>query len=117
MRLGACACLLLLAAVALGCITYSYLPVTAPAPPRATQCTVQVFTKPPEQPYETLGVLDNDALSFAAVNGQEFLKAVRETVCRAGGDAVIATVEPTGKFTRGTVIRFREGADGGVSAR
>jgi hypothetical protein len=117
MRLGTCACLLVLAAVALGCITYSYLPVSAPAPARAAHCTVQILTKAPEQPYESLGILDNDALSFAAVNGQEFLKSVRETVCKAGGDAVIATVGPTGKFTRGTVIRFRDGPDGGVSAR
>jgi hypothetical protein len=117
MRVGMWACLLLFGLVALGCVTYSYIPVGVSAPSRAPHCKVQIFTKAPEQPYESLGVLDNDALSFAAVNGQEFLNSVRESVCRAGGDGVIATVGPTGKFTRGTVIRFRVGPDGGVSAR
>ncbi len=117
MRLRMCARLFSFGVLALGCVTYSYLPVTAQAPPRGAHCRVQVFTKPPEQPYESLGILDNDALSLAAVNGQEFLNSVRESVCQAGGDAVIATVGPTGKFTRGTVIRFRDGPDGGVSVR
>ncbi len=116
MRLGRWALLLSLGFLALSCVTYSYVPMAGSPTPREAHCRVQVFTKLPEQPYESLGLLNNDALSLAAVNGQEFLASVRESVCQAGGDAVIATVGPTGKFTRGTVIRFREASDAGTGA-
>jgi hypothetical protein len=117
MRLAMRVILLWLGLVPLGCVTYSYLPVAASTAPREAGCKVQVFSKPPERPYESLGLLENDALALAAVNAQEFLNSVRESVCRAGGDAVIATVDPTGKFVRGTVIRFRDAQDAGASAR
>jgi hypothetical protein len=118
MRLGTRVVLLSFWLFALSCVTYSYVPMAGSATtPKEPNCRVEVFTKPPEKPYQPLGLLNNDALSLAAVSGQEFLASVRESVCQAGGDAVIATVGPTGKFTRGTVIRFIEAPDAGSGAR
>jgi hypothetical protein len=38
------------------------------------------------------------------------MNIVRDKVCEAGGDAVVAEVNAVGQYARGTVIRFRDKA-------
>jgi len=99
---------LLLLALFAGCVPTSF--TLTPASSRGYLskpggCPIEILTAPPTGNYEEVGVLDY-------YNGKEpktvdaFKKAVHEKACQAGGDAVIATANDKGQYTRGSVIHY-----------
>lgn len=76
--------------------------------PRGPACDYAVIRDRTIQPYEEIGVIDIDAFSMHSMPDTEekFRAVVGSTVCSAGGDAVIATLNIYGHWVVGTVIRF-----------
>ena len=94
---------------ATGCATdYHYTKTTNTAvSEKDPSCAVELFLSSPDRPYDELGVLSL-FMGSRSTDSKQFLYLVRERVCRAGGDAVVAKVNGQGEFMRATVIRFRE---------
>lgn len=76
---------------------------------RGPNCEYRVIRNRIVEPYEELGVVDIDAFSVRQLpsNEERFRKAVGEHVCKAGGDAVIPSINLHGRWMHGTIIRFR----------
>ena len=76
---------------------------------RGPDCEYRVIRNRIVEPYEELGVIDIDAFSVRQLpsNEERFRKAVGEHVCKAGGHAVIPSINMHGRWVHGTVIRFR----------
>ncbi len=85
------------------------------AQPKPDNCDFEVLTTRPQLPFDEVGVID-----FAG--GTQYDSGFREgvpdrasafkaksavTVCRSGGDAVVAEVDNLGQYIRGTVIRYQ----------
>jgi len=77
-------------------------------PARGPACEYRVVRNRVVEPYEELGVIDIDAFSMRSLPDDEerFRKVVGPTVCKAGGHAVIPTLDIYGHWTHGTIIRF-----------
>jgi len=101
----------------LGCTAHSeFTPSTgAKLQPRPDACAFDVLTTQPNRPFDTLG--SHDVAPAVAHGGgstgrpssaSEFKTVVGPSVCKAGGDAVLAEVNGLGEYVRGTVIRYRE---------
>jgi hypothetical protein len=84
---------------------FAFSPIVNGTTPKPDDCAVEILTSPPSRDYQEIGTLDY-------YNGPEpktvesFKKAVSQQVCRAGGTAVIATVDDKGQFSKGTVIAY-----------
>ena len=78
---------------------------------RGPSCDYRVLRNGFVEPYEELGVVDIDAFSVRQLpsNEERFREVVGEHVCKAGGHAVIPTINMQGRWVNGTVIRFRPG--------
>lgn len=76
---------------------------------RGPDCDYRVIRNRIVEPYEELGVIDIDAFAVRQLpsNEERFRKAVGEHVCKAGGHAVIPSINMHGRWVHGTVIRFR----------
>jgi hypothetical protein len=78
------------------------------ASPRGASCEFEVFSVAPRREYDELGILDVGGDATAAPHSVgKFIEMIREPVCRAGGDAVIAYVNGFGAYVHGTVIKYR----------
>ena len=90
-----------------GCVgAWKYTPTTsATASARPADCQLELFSTPPQRPYEELGVLEPSP--SVARSAEDFLKEIRPSACAAGGDAVLAFVNDRGTYIRGTVLRYR----------
>jgi hypothetical protein len=98
--------IVLLAALA-GCVPLSYTYTPSPNKPLAAQpanCSFEVLTSAPPEGYEEVGVLDHYN-GKAPRDIDTFRSAVREQVCRTGGNAVIAIPNDKGLLTKGTIIK------------
>lgn len=75
---------------------------------RGPGCEYRVIRNRIIEPYEEVGVIDIEAFSIGQLPNDEesFRKVVGNTVCAAGGDAVIAGINIYGRWVLGTVIRF-----------
>ena len=75
---------------------------------RGPDCEYRVIRNRIVEPYEELGVIDIEAFSVGQLpnNEDRFRKAVGDTVCAVGGDAVIPGINVYGRWVHGTVIRF-----------
>lgn len=88
---------------------YNYVRTThVVAEAKPDTCQPELFTTRPERSYVELGVLEPKG--FYTGSTSRFIANVRPYVCAAGGDAVLAVVNGTGLYIRGTVIRFNEAA-------
>lgn len=67
-------------------------------------CDFVVVTTKVERPYREIGILDSrvDPPTDAAT----FKDQVRAEVCSIGGDAVVAEISGSGRYVRGTVLRW-----------
>lgn len=76
---------------------------------RGPSCDYRVIRNRIVEPYEELGVIDIDAFSVKQLpsNEGEFRKVVGVHVCKAGGHAVLPSINMVGRWVRGTVVRFR----------
>jgi len=95
--------------VAAACTGHRYAQttnVTAPSKPAA--CSFDVLSTRPDRPYDEIGVLDARHASNASTDAGSFRDSIREDVCRAGGDAVLAEVNGQGHYVRGIVLRYRQ---------
>jgi hypothetical protein len=82
---------------------YTRLPSGEEGPPRPPACAFELLTAPLPADYEEIGVLK--VYGRAAYQVEEFRLAVRETVCRVGGDAVLVSVDPGGALSSAIVLR------------
>ena len=76
---------------------------------RGPDCDYRVIRNRIIEPYEELGVVDIEAFSVGQLPNDEdrFRKAVGDHVCKAGGHAVIPSINMQGRWVHGTIIRFR----------
>lgn len=76
---------------------------------RGPNCDYRVIRNRIIEPYEELGVVDIDAFAVPQLpsDENEFRRALGDHVCRAGGDAVIPSINMHGRWVHGTIIRFR----------
>jgi hypothetical protein len=91
-----------------GCVPLSYTFTPASNKPvigKAKNCKFEVHTSQPTQGYEEIGILDHYN-GDAPKNVEKFRKAVAEQVCQVGGDAVIATTDAKGLYTKGSIVRY-----------
>jgi hypothetical protein len=79
------------------------------AQPRAAGCSFTVLNKPPDQAYDSLGVLAPADITTSKLPSDEaaFKKAAGAQICAAGGDAVVVERNGEGRHVRATVIRWR----------
>jgi hypothetical protein len=102
---------LILTALLTGCAgTYVYGPtgdVEAQAKPPG--CTFTLLDLPPQQAFDEIGVLAPQDIEYGDMAGgpTPFKEAVAEQVCKVGGDAVVVERDGTGRYIRGTVIKFK----------
>lgn len=104
---------ILLATLSLGgCFVASatYTPsTTARFPSKPADCDFAVLTTLPEGSLEELGILDIQKAGLVTTAG-DFKTIVGPQVCAAGGDIVVAEVNGSGNYVRGSV--FRKKGDG-----
>jgi hypothetical protein len=76
---------------------------------RGPDCDYRVIRNRIVEPYEEVGVVDIEAFSVGQLpsNEERFRKAVDDHVCKAGGHAVIPSINMQGRWVHGTIIRFR----------
>jgi hypothetical protein len=91
-----------------GCVplSYAFTPSARSQPPAKPKgCKFDMHTSNPTEGFEEIGTLEH-------YNGdppkdtEKMRKAVAEQVCELGGDAVIATQNEKGFFTKGQVIKY-----------
>jgi len=76
---------------------------------RGPECDYRVIRNRIVEPYEEVGVVDIEAFAVGQLPNDEdrFRKAVGDHVCKAGGHAVIPSINMHGRWVHGTIIRFR----------
>ncbi len=85
------------------------------AQPKPDNCSFDVLTTRPQRPFEELGIIDfTGGMTHASgrrAGVPDSASALRDkaaqTVCRAGGDAILADVNGLGQYVRATVIRYK----------
>ncbi len=88
---------------------YSFSPASAEAlSPKAAACDFNVVSSAPTAEVQEIGTLDVITPSWVSGDNASFKEAVREEVCKAGGDIVVTEVNGRGNIVRGVV--FRKGA-------
>jgi hypothetical protein len=79
------------------------------------ECSFDVLTARPQRQFEELGIIDFTG-GFTGSNGRragvpdsasELKDKAAQTVCRAGGDALLTDVNGLGQYVRATVIRYK----------
>jgi hypothetical protein len=100
----------LILAVLAGCVptTYSFTPSSSrPISPKPENCAFEVMTSEPTNPYDEVGVLElynGDAPKDA----DKFRKLIAKQVCEVGGDVVMPTIDDKGRYTKGTILHYRQ---------
>lgn len=76
---------------------------------RGPDCDYRVIRNRIVEPYEEVGLIDVEAFTVRQLppNEERFRQVVGEHVCRAGGHAIIPSIDVAGRWVHGTVIRFR----------
>jgi hypothetical protein len=79
---------------------------------RGPDCDYRVIRNRIVEPYEEIGVVDIEAFSVPQLpsDEEEFRRTVGRHVCKAGGHAVIPSINMQGRWVHGTIIRFRPSA-------
>jgi len=74
---------------------------------RPEDCQFRVFTVAPRDGYAEIGAVDLLGEGFMAFTDElhEFKDAIREKVCKAGGDAVIAWPNGKGEYIKATILK------------
>jgi len=85
--------------------SFAFSPMAKGVTSKPDSCAVEVLTTFPSRNYEEVGTLDfyNGTVPKTA---DAFKQVVAKQVCEAGGDAVVATADEKGQFTKGTVIAY-----------
>ena len=97
-----------LAVVAIGCSPkYRLNSNTAESPVLSGNCPLQVYESAPDRPFSLIGEIEPKDPSKLVTEQEAFVKAIRETACKHGGNAVIALKDEAGRYVRGTVISVR----------
>jgi hypothetical protein len=78
-------------------------------PAKPPGCVFSLLDVPPQQAFDEVGVLAPKDVEFGDMAGGAvpFKEAVADQVCAAGGDAVVVERDFTGRYIRGTVIKFK----------
>lgn len=86
-----------------------YRPMGGSYASRGPGCDYRVIRNRIVESYEEIGVIHIEAFTVRQLppNEERFRKVVGADVCRAGGHAVIPSVDLHGRWVQGTVIRFR----------
>ena len=101
-----------LLALLIGCgggsgLKYNLTPTTPPPPvaaePLAPNCDFEVFKAAPQGEYDMLAEVK--PVDFGATSSDEFKDAIRASVCKAGGEMVVATVNGANSYIKGVVYR------------
>ena len=106
------ACILALLLLPACATHYVYGPTGAlTAPPKPAGCVFTLLELPPENPFDEIGVLAPRDIEYGdmASGATPFKEAIAEQVCAAGGDAVVVERDFTGRYIRGTVIKYKPG--------
>jgi hypothetical protein len=88
----------------IGCVRYEMsVSTTSPTRAKTATCEFRVVNMIPGGNYEEIATLT--VSDKAAESPDEFKRAVREDVCRVGGDVVVTEINGLGLYVRGTVLR------------
>jgi len=89
---------------ALGCVSYSVVPTPgkAAAPKALASCSFEVLAKEPSGTFEEIGTV---SVTSATSSPDKFQSAIKDDVCRLGGDVVVTEVNGLGQIVRGVVLR------------
>jgi hypothetical protein len=102
--------------LAVGCATPQYTPASSVrAQPKPADCSFDILTTRPQRLFDELGIIDfTGGLIYQTgrraglpESASELKDKTATTVCRAGGDAVLADVNGLGQYVRATVIRYK----------
>ena len=93
--------------VVAGCspTSFAFTPTVPSVSPKPDNCSVDALTATPSRSYQVIGTLDY-------YNGPEpktlddLKAAVAKQVCSTGGNAVVATADDKGHYTKATVISY-----------
>jgi hypothetical protein len=94
------------ATITCGCnFAQFHLTVTTSAPvsPKAKGCEFSVTSVRPERAAEDIAILDSGWCHDIPC----FKEAIRDDVCKVGGDVVVAQTNESGYYVKGTVLRWR----------
>ena len=70
-------------------------------------CRIRLVASPPESGYDEIGLLAIDGPAGSFRDPDEFVRAARPQVCRAGGEIVVTQINGLGAIVRGVVLRRR----------
>ena len=79
-------------------------------PSRNEDCSITLYTKYPNRPYEELGVIDinvNRGFSVAQIRkASDVKKLVEPDACKAGGNAIVLWGASGGEYSKVTVLKI-----------
>src|SRR5712664_4077055 len=103
--------------LAVGCIAGTEYTASSSvrAQPKPESCSFDVLTTRPQRAFEELGIIDftggmisSSGRRAGVPDSASALKdKAAQTVCGAGGDAVLEDVNGLGQYVRATVIRYK----------
>ncbi len=87
-----------------GCVSYSVVPAPGktPTPKAMDSCSFEVAAREPAGEFDEIGTV---TVTSATSSPEKFQSAIKEDVCRLGGDAVVTQVNGLGQIIRGVVLR------------
>jgi hypothetical protein len=102
--------------LAIGCAAETHYTASSSlrAQPKPDNCSFEVLSTRPQRLFEELGIIDftggviyqNGHRSGVPDSASALKDKAAQTVCRAGGDALLADVNGLGEYVRATVIRY-----------
>jgi|SRR5467141_3707706 len=102
--------------LAVGCAAETqYTPTSVRSQPKPENCSFDILTTRPQRIFDELGIIDftgglvdgTGRRAGLPDNAAELKDKTAQTVCGAGGDAVLAEVNGRGQYIRATVIRYK----------
>jgi hypothetical protein len=78
-------------------------------PPKASNCTLELLTVPPQRPFVQVGTFDIQARTESGMirTADKLLDSIRSRACQEGADAVIAEKQD-GEYEQASAIRWVE---------
>ena len=89
---------------AIGCVSYTVVPTPGKTttPKAIDTCSFEVVAREPAGAFDEIGTV---TVTSATSSPEKFQSAIKEDVCRLGGDAVVTEVNGLGQIIRGVVLR------------
>lgn len=74
---------------------------------KSLDCDFDIFTSLPQKNYDEIGVININKYYLAIADISTFKLKVKDEVCKNGGDAVVVTINGSGHYVQGTVLKYK----------